>query len=77
VQELNALIGTRPVADFFSRKSPSVKKMGLDVGALSDTEMKRLMLEEPRLLRRPILKRGRKVLVGFRVAEWEAALAGS
>ncbi len=75
-KELDALIGRRPVREFFSAKSPSVKKLGLDVESLSDGEMKRLMLEEPRLLRRPIVKAGRKVLVGFKAAEWQAALSG-
>ena len=74
-KELNALIGQRSVVDFFSTKSPSVKKMGLAIDTLSDHELKRLMLEEPRLLRRPILKVGRRVLVGFKAAEWEASLA--
>ena len=76
-KELDALIGKRPVADFFSKKSPSVKKMGLDIDTLSDSDLKRLMLKEPRLLRRPVLKIGRRVLVGFKAAEWEASLVGS
>ena len=74
-KELSALIGKRSVVDFFSTKSPSVKQMGLAIDTLSDHELKRLMLEEPRLLRRPILKVGRRVLVGFKAAEWEASLA--
>ncbi len=61
---------------FFSTKSPSVKKLGLDIDSLSDAKMKQLMLEEPRLLRRPILKLGRKVVVGFKADEWEATLPG-
>ena len=74
-KELNALIGQRSVVEFFSTKSPSVKKMGLAIDTLSDQELKRLMLEEPRLLRRPILKIGQRVLVGFKAAEWETSLA--
>ena len=48
--------------------------MGLDVDALDDSKMKTLMLDEPRLLRRPVLKVGRKALIGFDAAEWEATL---
>ena len=59
----------------FSHRSPSVKKMGLDVPALKDREMRRLMIEEPRLMRRPVLKVGRKVLIGFNADDWEAALS--
>ena len=33
-----------------------------------------MMLDEPRLLKRPILKAGRTLLVGFKEEEWEAAL---
>ena len=72
--ELDKLIGRGQTGDFFSRRSPSVKKMGLDVDALSDDELKRLMLDEPRLLRRPVLKVGRKALIGFDPDEWEAAV---
>jgi arsenate reductase-like glutaredoxin family protein len=48
--------------------------MGIDVDALGDSEMKTLMLDEPRLLRRPVLKVGRKALIGFDAKEWEATL---
>lgn len=49
--------------------------MGLDMAALKDGEMRRLMIEEPRLMRRPVLKVGRKVLIGFKADDWEAALS--
>jgi arsenate reductase/regulatory protein spx len=32
-----------------------VKKLGLDLDALSDDELLKLMVEEPRLIRRPIV----------------------
>ena len=62
------------MGDFFSRRSPSVKKMAIDVDALSDAAMKRLMREEPRLMRRPVLKVGRKILIGFDADDWDDAL---
>ena len=68
------MIGKRDVLAFFSTKSPSVKKLGLNIDNLSAAKMKRLMLDEPRLLRRPILKVGRTVVVGFNADEWAAAL---
>ena len=49
--------------------------MGLDVATLKDGELRRLMIEEPRLMRRPVLKIGRKVLIGFNADDWDAALA--
>lgn len=72
--ELSALIGGRKTAEFFATRSPSVKKLGLNIEALSDAEMRRLMLAEPRLMRRPLLKVGRRMLVGFKAEDWEAAL---
>ena len=62
------------MGDFFSRRSPSVKKMALEVDTLSDAAMKRLMREEPRLMRRPVLKVGRRVLIGFDADTWKDAL---
>ncbi len=49
--------------------------MGLKVDILSDAAMKRLMRQEPRLMRRPLLKVGRKVLIGFDPDAWDDALA--
>lgn len=72
--ELDRLIGGRDARSFFSVRSPSVRKLDLDVDALSDAEMRRLMIEEPRLMRRPILKAGRRILLGFNEAEWQEAL---
>ena len=52
--ELRVLIGDRSPADIFSWKSPSFRKMGIDRGSLDDDRMISLMLEEPRLIRRPV-----------------------
>ena len=51
--ELRRIIGDRPTSDFFSWNSPSFRKMGVDRHALSHDELIALMLEEPRLIRRP------------------------
>lgn len=48
--------------------------MGIDVDSLSDAAMKRLMREEPRLMRRPMLKVGRKIVIGFDAESWDDAL---
>ena len=54
--ELRGLLGDDSPRDIFSWRSPSVKKMGLDRDALSDDDLVRLMVEEPRLMRRPLLE---------------------
>jgi arsenate reductase-like glutaredoxin family protein len=54
-EELRRVIGRRAVSDFFSWKSPSFRKMGVERDALIDDELITLMLEEPRLIRRPLV----------------------
>ena len=63
--ELRDTIGDRPVSDFFSWRSPSFRKMGLNRDELSDAKLLKLMVEEPRLIRRPlILTGGGDLIVG-------------
>jgi arsenate reductase-like glutaredoxin family protein len=52
---LRTLLGGSPARDAFASRSPTVKKLGLDLDALSDDELLKLMVEEPRLIRRPIV----------------------
>ena len=54
--ELRALIGERSAADFFSWRSPSFRKLGIDRASLSEERMIELMVEEPRLIRRPLIR---------------------
>ena len=68
------MIGKREAREFFAARSPSVRKRGLTVDSLTDDQMRALMLEEPRLLRRPLLRIGRRVLVGFNESAWREAL---
>ena len=62
--ELRELLGDTSASAVFSYRSPSVKKMGLNVDDLTEDDLIRLMLEEPRLIRRPLIKVGDRVLVG-------------
>ena len=48
--------------------------MGLADKKLSDDEMVNLMLQEPKLVRRPLLKVGDKLMVGGGNAAVEAAI---
>ena len=54
-EELRGLLQGARVSDVFSWNSPSFKKMGLDRDALSDDRLIAMMLEEPRLIRRPLV----------------------
>ncbi len=78
--ELRQVLGDRPASDVFSRRSPSFRKLGLDFESLSDDELVRLMLEEPRLIKRPVVRWGENLVAGSGKAERaaiEAALSGA
>jgi Spx/MgsR family transcriptional regulator len=53
------------VRGLLSIRSPQVKALGLDRRQVSHDELVRLMAKEPRLLRRPLLHDGRRLVVGF------------
>jgi arsenate reductase-like glutaredoxin family protein len=57
------LQGSKP-AEMFNFRSPSFKKLDLDRDQLKSEDLIELMLKEPRLIRRPIVKIGRKVYFG-------------
>ena len=72
IRELAAMAGTENI---FARRSPSLKKLSLADKELSDDEMVELMLQEPKLVRRPLIKVGGKLMVGGGTAAVEAAIA--
>ena len=53
--ELRGLIGERAVREFFSWVSPSFKKLGVSRQEMDDDQLIVLMLDEPRLIRRPLV----------------------
>lgn len=53
--DIKEILGNNPASDMFNFKSPSFKKLDLTAGDLSDEELINLMLEEPRLVRRPVI----------------------
>ena len=53
------------VRGLLSRRSPQVKALGIDRRPVGDRELIALMVKEPRLLRRPLLLDGRRLVVGF------------
>jgi len=62
--EIENLLSGRPASDLFSFRSPSFKALGLDPGKLSDGELIDLMVKEPRLIRRPVVKIGKTFYAG-------------
>ena len=75
-QEIQDLASDVGMAQIFARRSPSLKKMGLADQDLSDEQMVSLMLQEARLVRRPLIRMGGRLLVGANIKAVEAALSG-
>ncbi len=61
-------------SDIFSWRSPSFKALGLEAYSLSDHQLVRLMLQEPRLIRRPTVQIGDELIVGADAKKLERAL---
>ncbi len=74
--EVRELAASTGLAQLFARRSPSLKEMGLADQELSEARMLELMLREPRLIRRPLVRIGSQLLVGASPKTVEAALAG-
>ena len=62
--ELSDLLKGKDVSYYFSWRSPSFKKLGLDKDTLSDEDLIELMLTEPRLIKRPLICANDHVVVG-------------
>jgi len=70
VEELDRLIGRRDYREFLNPKNELYRQMGMKTNPPPREEALRLMSENPNLIRRPILVKGSKVLLGFREEEW-------
>ena len=62
--ELIEIIGSRNPEEFFSFRSPSFRKLGVEREDLKDDELIDLMLQEPRLIRRPLISGRGMLFVG-------------
>lgn len=62
--ELRSLIGERQPSEVFSWNSPSFKKLGIAREKLDEEQLLGLMVEEPRLVRRPLIQVGGQIIVG-------------
>lgn len=75
--ELRGLVaeaGDGGATAIFAARSPSLKKMGLTAAELSDERKIALMLEEPRLVRRPIVRLGDRLIIGASLKAMTEAL---
>ncbi len=65
VAELDALIGDRDYRLFLNPKSELYRKRKMKQKPPSRAEALRLMAQEPNLIRRPIVLRGRQMVLGY------------
>ena len=73
--EIRELAQSDSISAMFARRSPSLKKLGLADKELSEEEMVSLMLQEPRLVRRPLVLMNGRLLVGANIKAVEAVPA--
>jgi len=73
VEELDRLIGRRDYREFLNPKNELYRAMGMKTSPPPREEALRLMSENPNLIRRPILVRGSKILLGFKEDDWREA----
>ena len=62
--ELRSLLSCVRVSDAFAWNSPSFKDLGLTASELDDDRMLELMVQEPRLIRRPLVSAEGKLVIG-------------
>ena len=75
-EEIEVLALHEGLGNLFARRSPSLKKLGLDGQNLPDSQIMGLMLQEPRLIRRPLVLIGGRLIVGAGMKTIETALHG-
>jgi len=73
--EIRDLLRRSSLEEIFSWRSPTARARGLQPGSLSEEEAIRLMTEEPRLIRRPLIVTEDRIIAGADAAAI-AALAG-
>jgi len=68
---LERLIDETRLADFVSTRSPAYKERGLNIDKMTKKQAIDLMLEEPNLMRRPLVLAGRKAVFGYDTEQYE------
>lgn len=68
-KEINELLEVASVTDIFSWRSPAVKKLGNSLEGIHDDGLIALMLKEPRLIKRPLIRVGAKLIIGANLKE--------
>jgi arsenate reductase-like glutaredoxin family protein len=67
--ELREIIGDGPIEKFLNSRTPLYREKNMKQEPPSKDEAIRLMLEDPNLLKRPVIIKGKRKLTGFNEAE--------
>jgi arsenate reductase-like glutaredoxin family protein len=65
VAELDALIGARDYKEFLNFRNELYRERNMKENPPSRAEALKLMSEHPNLIRRPILVKGKQILLGY------------
>jgi nitrogenase-associated protein len=71
-EKLRLFFNTIPVHDWFNKTNPQVKSGEINPAELSEEQALSLMLNEPLLIRRPLLQTGEECRCGFDVEQLNA-----
>ena len=71
MDELSSLLAGRSVRDFLSRRSKRFRELKLDTADFTDDQLIELMVEDPTLIRRPLVVVGEQIIAGFDRREFE------
>jgi len=74
VAELEKLIGNRDYKQFLNSRNELYRERGMKENPPPRAEALRLMSENPNLIKRPILVKGREMALGFDEEEWLKAV---
>ncbi len=72
--EIEEILQEKPASEMFNFRRPSFKKLGLEREKLDDDQLIDLMLKEPRLVRRPVVRVGNEVYFGADKAVLESVI---
>jgi arsenate reductase-like glutaredoxin family protein len=73
--DLRALLGGAPARDILASRSPSARSIGADLAGMGDDDLLSLMVQEPRLIRRPLLVVDGRLVIGANAKTVERLLA--
>lgn len=70
-EELDRLIGARPVSEFLSTRARSFQEQGWHKKPPTRKQAIAAIIADPTLLKRPLLIKGKRLLIGFSQSEYD------